>query len=258
MLSIAIEGLTPTIVDAVAARLRGAMVRVAAESAAILLLGDPPAPRSVVECHLRDGKNVVITPGPALTSQLLDDPRLRVVNPDRYLPSRQLIRQQLDAGKLGDPGLLRLHCWQPAARDATAALLRNLDLACWYFGKPPDLVYAVGASALQIHLGFPGGGMALLDLVHDLPATDAYHALSLIGSHGAAYADDHANMQILYRREAVEAIHAGEGIAAWTALVQHYVDGGADASSWRDVLRVADVVRESLASKQAVALKGGV
>src|SRR5581483_11787173 len=34
------------------------------------------------------------------------------VNPDRYLPSRQLIRQQLGTA-LGAPALIRLHHWQP-------------------------------------------------------------------------------------------------------------------------------------------------
>jgi hypothetical protein len=257
MLPIAIVGLASDLIEAVAMRLRGATVRAEADSAAILLLGDPPLALSTIERQLRDGKNVIITPGPGLSSELLAHPRLRVVNPERYLPSRQLIRQQLDAGNLGEPGLLRLHCWQPAGHDPTAALLRQLDLAFWYFGKTPNLVYAVNNSGCQVHLGFAGGGMALLDLVHDLAAADAYHALSLIGAHGAAYADDHANMQLLYRGNSTQAMRTGEGIAAWTALVQDCVDARAtDASVWRDVLRVADAVRESAACKQAIALKG--
>ena len=38
--------------------------------------------------------------------------RLSVVNPDHALPSRQLIRQQITSGKLGEVGLLRIHRWE--------------------------------------------------------------------------------------------------------------------------------------------------
>src|SRR5262245_37770123 len=38
--------------------------------------------------------------------------RLAVLNPERFLPSRRLIKQHLDAGKLGEVGLVRIHRWE--------------------------------------------------------------------------------------------------------------------------------------------------
>ena len=111
-------------------------------------------------------------------------------NPDRFLPSRQLIRQQLDSGKLGDVGLIRVHRWEPTVGQVfnlpgvggqvenlpheinvlPTGLLRDLDLVLWLVGKPPDSIYAVSRSEssdsqskfIQVHLGFPGGAMALI------------------------------------------------------------------------------------------------
>ena len=41
-----------------------------------------------------------------------NEPHDVVINPDRFLPSRQLIRQQIEAGKLGEVGLIRIHRWE--------------------------------------------------------------------------------------------------------------------------------------------------
>jgi predicted dehydrogenase len=260
MLPIAILGLPSSTLRGITARLRGVLL--VSESDAhcrmIFHFGES-LDVSIVERHLQDGKEVAITAGAGLTQDLFQHARLRVVNPDRYLPSRQVIRQQLDAGKLGEPGLLRLHCWEPPGNDRDAALLRGLDLALWYFGNAPNLVYAVASAGLHVHLGFENGGMALLDIVHDLPAPYGYHSLSIIGSCGAAYADDQPNMQILYGSNSVRAAQTSEGVLALTALVQDLVNTFAtrgNASTWHDVLNVADAVRQSAASKQAIAPKG--
>ena len=45
------------------------------------------------------------------------EPQVVVVNSDQFLPSRQLIRQQLDTGKLGEVGLVRVHRWEPSEGD---------------------------------------------------------------------------------------------------------------------------------------------
>lgn len=189
--------------------------------------------------------------------------RCEVVNPDRYLPSRQLIRQQLDAGKLGEPGLIRMHRWEPGEA-VDSPLLADLDLALWYFGKSPSHVYAVKQSSVtQIHLGFPGGGMALLDHVCGLAATEPYRSLSVIGSTGAAYADDHQNKQLLIHGGLHQAIGSGEGAGYLIKLIQTVADGMLHEKLLPesyplidDLLAVHDAVGESMRTNQAVNLSG--
>jgi predicted dehydrogenase len=261
----------PALGCAIAPRLRGAAVEPSPDGCdAVALLG--PAKDAPIVSFLAGGKHVLLTAEPWLSSDLLEawsaatsaGARLAVVNPDRYLPSRQLVKEQ-SAGPLGAPGLLRLHRWTPAG--TAWNLLRDLDLALWLVGQLPDVVYAVGqqgepapGDSVQVHLGFPGGGMALLDHAC-LPPGDGYQSLSVIGAAGAAYADDHQNVQLVYRGGRPEAIRTEEGVVALAALVQDFVDAlraGRDmpASAWRDVLRVRDAVGRSLASRQAIALEG--
>lgn len=126
---------------------------------------------------------------------------------DRFLPSPQTIKQALEAGQLGDPGLLRLHRWKLGA-DAVI----DIDLAIWLFQAMPTQVYAVTREAgayFQVHLGFPAGGMAVIDS-HQAASAEAYFSMSLIGSSGAAYADDHHNQQLLFRRESTQALKTGD------------------------------------------------
>jgi predicted dehydrogenase len=231
-------------------------------------------PRTDIERFLRAGKHVLVSADAGWSKEMLQslaeiakdaNVRFTVANPDRYLPSRRLIRQQLDAGKLGEPGLVRLHRWAPAERDGSA--LRDLDLVMWYFGKPPNLVYAVQH---VVHLCFPGGGMALLDQARGLPAGDRYDSLAVICSSGAAYADDHQNMQLLYRGGSPKAVRTDEGIQQWSALLQEFVDSiaGQDSNpvmqttgsesypAWPQVLTVNEAVQQSLRTKQAVVPEG--
>lgn len=141
----------------------------------------------------------------------------------RHKPALQAIRSSLDGGQLGSPGLVRIHRWQPRSQLSHvtnerhsmpalfAGLAAEIDLAMWLFGRKPILVYSVGAQGatnretssplgefVQVHLGFPEGGMALIDLARTLPEGDGYYSLSLIGSAGAAYADDHHDRQLLF------------------------------------------------------------
>jgi predicted dehydrogenase len=203
--------------------------------------------------------------------------QVAVVNPDRFLPSRQLIRQQLDAGRLGQPGLVRIHRWEHprSERDASvpgADMARDADTALWLMGASPELVYALerggegeGASAgrsTQVHLGFAGGGMALLDYTNQLPAGDGYRSLSLIGSTGAAYADDHQNAQLLYRGGRAQAVPAAEDSMQVVALVQDFVaalaegrDLSPSVSGWRRALAVVAAARRSIQTRQAITLE---
>lgn len=236
--------------------------------------------------------------------------QLAVSNPDRFLPSRQVIRQQLDAGRLGEPGLVRSHRWEPAANAGRpevereveragesaaiemagdmAGLARDLDVALWLMGAPPNLVYALeqvspdwpdspdspdspvrdagdqtSGHSMQVHLGFAGGGMALIDYAGTLPPGDGYQSLSVIGSAGAAYADDHQNMQLVYGGGHPRAVGAGEGGTEVLALVQAFVSGlsqghdlSASAAAWRTATAVVAAAQRSAARGQAVPLEG--
>lgn len=192
--------------------------------------------------------------------------RLTLANPDRYLPSRRLVKEQIDSGKLGEPGLVRIRRWEPPSPDVDAHRLADLDSILWLFGRPPETVFALPRIAApddvtpccHIHLGFPGGGMALLDHAATLPPGEGYSCLHVIGSAGAAYADDHQNMQLLYRGGTPLALRAGEGVKSLAALLQDFVDAlnagrdpSAGRSDWRNALLVYRAALRSMRSGNA-------
>ncbi|MDX1946372.1 MAG: hypothetical protein SFU86_13305 [Pirellulaceae bacterium] len=196
-----------------------------------------------------------------------------VLNPDRYLPSRQLIHRELSAGKLGEPGLVRMHRWLGAAAKPDKSspllptgLLQDLDVALWLVGRPVELVFAVERAAhgrfTQVQLGFAGAGMALIDYTDRLPAGEGYAALSVIGSAGAAYADDHQNMQLLFRGGRPQGLRTDERAAASSLMIREFAadlaaghDLRASVADWRTVLRVAGAAQASLATREAVRLE---
>ena len=261
----------------IAARLRGATVVPAGSAGrdAAMLWGHGPPPEEL----LRAGVHVLLVAEPRpphVTVAALFDAarklgvRFAAVNPDRYLPSRQLIRKQL-GGSLGEPGLIRSHRWEPtpSAAAETGALpdplIRDLDVALWLAGRVPDRVFAVeqkdaAGRYIQVHLGFRHGGMALLDYAGTLPPGDGYSSLSVIAASGAAYADDHQNAQLLFRGGHPQAIRTDECAGQLAAVAQEFVDalrGGRElpASDWTAVLAVAGAVTESLATGRAVVLE---
>ena len=205
--------------------------------------------------------------------------RLMVAQASRFSPALQTVKESLDGGQLGDPGLVRIHSWkaapdggwQRAAEDSgqdsdrqrlLSGLVGEIDLACWLFGGRPDLVYALerntsGPSShdpdyVQLHLGFAGGGMALIDYTPSLPQGDGYFSLSLIGSSGAAYADDHRNMQLLYGGGRTAAIKVGEGEALRILQLQEFInsieENRAPPVTGADALQVIDVAEAAAAS----------
>lgn len=275
MIRLAVHGVDDVVRECLAIRLRGASVeteRAGLDAGAFLGAGQP-AP-GAVERLLRSGTSVLIGTDMPLPLAALEAltvaaregaARLSVVNPDRHLPSRRLIREQLDTGKLGEVGLIRLHRWEPnPSHDSLPPLVRDLDLTLWLMDRTPNLVYAVGNDRLtQVHLGFPGGGMALIDHGYRLPAGDGYQSLSVISSAGAAYADDHQNMQLLYRGGRPQAVRTEEGVRQMASLIQEFIDGlkagvplTDSLASWQTVWAVAEAVRGSLQSRQAVVLGG--
>jgi predicted dehydrogenase len=188
---------------------------------------------------------------------------MNLANPQRMLPSRKLIKRELDAGKLGEPGLIRIHHWEvggevEAAYKLPLALLQQLDLILWFMGKPPTVVYAVEQGDkskskqvryIQIHLGFPGDSMALLVFSSFYPPGDPYRSLHVIGSAGAVYADDQQNMQLLYKGGQPRGVVAQETVAGEQ-------DSSDMTKDWEEVLAVAAAVQRSLDSRQAVSLEG--
>jgi predicted dehydrogenase len=291
-----------------AARLRGATIVPLSDSGprpapdecdALALLASSPTDAELVVRWLGAGRHVLLVAQPWITAPEIErftaaasgGAQLAVMSAVRFLPSRQLIRQQLDAGRLGDPGLVRIRRWagrEPGdastAGPLAAPLVEDVDFALWLIGQSPDVVYAVeeavngredrgdlgdrsddsdrGGRSTQLHLGFPAGGMALLDYSDQLPPGDGYQALSLIGSTGAAYVDDQQNSQLLYRGGQPQAVRVDERGREHLALVQSFVadlqqgrDLSASASSWQTVLAVAEAGRQSIASRRAVPLE---
>jgi predicted dehydrogenase len=87
--------------------------------------------------------------------------------------------------------------------------------------------------------------------------------VSVIGSSGAAYADDHQNSQLLYRGGPPQAFQAGEGTRHLAVMIQEFVDAIATnkdlsptVTAWRSVLSVVDAVRQSLVAHRAIDWKG--
>jgi myo-inositol 2-dehydrogenase/D-chiro-inositol 1-dehydrogenase len=188
----------------------------------------------------------------------------------RYLPSQQVLKQRLDAGVLGSLGLLRAHCWRSAAGPAAATACRELsvaylDLANWLFGAAPELVYARGVEPayVQIHLGFSGGGMALIDVSDDLPPGDGYRSVTVIGSAGAGYADDHHNRNLVFGGGDAAARDPGEGNLDLVAELKEFTAAsseqraprvtGADAGA---ALQVAAAAASSAATGAVLERKG--
>jgi hypothetical protein len=252
-----------------ARRLRGATLdpdSPPADADAVVLLSEDDS----VERLLAKGKHVLLADESVLTGERLaawgalarpGGPQLAVLNRDRHLPSRQLIRQQL-AANLGEPGLVRVHRWSAAL--SHAHLKRDLDLVLGFLGRAPQVVHALsGHDLLQVHLGFPGGGMALIGHATGPHLADGYSSASVIARNGAAYADDHASRQMHFTGGAVHALRTSEDTLALVAMAQSFVDGlsgGVDLwsslSAWTAVLAVLDAIAHSLASGRAVQREG--
>ena len=92
----------------------------------------------------------------------------------------------------------------------------------------PDSVWslqsAVNDDYIQFHLGFTNGGMAMIDLAASLPSGGDYYSLTMIGEKGAAYADDHHNMNLLYSGGQPSAIRSNQGHAELVHQLQEFVD----------------------------------
>jgi len=196
---------------------------------------------------------------------------------DRYRPDVGAVRASMDAGQMGQPGLVRSHRWQPPPAgdwrlDPNRSggifvheLTRDIDVAAWLFDAPPNTVFAIARGqdaerpdAAVVHLGFPDGGMAVLDVMTGLPEGEGYWSLQLIGADGAVYADDQHNMQLLYAGGSPAARLTSTGDATVLAQLEAFVEainnGSDPAASIGDAvlaLEVAEAARASAASGRA-------
>ncbi len=164
---------------------------------AVLILESSDSRVSLAMRSAETGKHVSVASPLAPSAQTAEDiinacrsanVRLMVSNSLRFMPSQQEVKAALTDGKLGEPGLLRMHRWtkSTAHHDANSIMMRQtvdgIDLAIWLFDEMPTEVYAVSCpSYVQVHLGFADGGMALIDDAQTLPDGDGYFSLSLIG-----------------------------------------------------------------------------
>ena len=163
---------------------------------------------------------------------------------------------------------MRAHRWQPAGQNLPVAdivlnhLIHEIDLACWLFDGLPTEVYAtsLGTPAndsdyVQLHLGFPGGGMAVADYCCGLPQGDEYFSLCLIGDNGAAYADDHRNMQLLYTGGNPAGLKRATDEAGLVAEFSEFVDAirqqREPATAARDEVNALKVVQAASTSVAA-------
>lgn len=201
--------------------------------------------------------------------------RLDVVNPQLARPSRRLIRQQIENGKLGEVGLVRIsRSVSPRATGAASlsrVILADIDLSMWLIGRAPDRVFAIRrrvetggettGECLHVHLGFPQGGSALVMATSAGPGGDESESLSVIARSGAAYADDHQNRQLLFGGGTATAVHADEGAAVALLLdefamrVSGSSDPAPDLLRWRQRATIAAAMDKSIESQQAIALE---
>ncbi len=214
--------------------------------------------------------NAAATAGkPTLASPLLANPStLSPASPLfmpahawRFLPSIQVIKRSLDSGKLGEPGLLRIHRWLPhTASPQTLAerILPDTDLTCWMFDGEPEKIWTLQSSDnpnyIQFHLGYANDRMAMIDITSSLPADSNYFSLSIIGGAGAAYADDHHNMNLIYTGGPPNALLINQGRADLAGQLQEFVDAihqkRPAAVTLDDATRANSVAKQIIASAE--------
>ena len=196
------------------------------------------------------------------------DLRLMTAHTLRFMPANVQVHRALAAGELGRPTLLRSHRWlrrfpgspggwkHDPARSGGLAMhegVHEIDQALWLIGECPTHVHALaGPELLQIHLGFASGAMAICGIATALPLGSGYYSLALIGSLGAAYADDHHNVQLVYRGGRPQAVVSDQRAAAVRAQLDEFAsavaDGRAPSVSGADAVAALQVAEAAAAS----------
>lgn len=232
------------------------------------------------------GRHVLVEKPLALSADAADEVRRRadkagvrlmVAHTLRFMPANVQVHRALAAGELGKPGMLRSHRWlrrfpgpphgwkhDPARSGGLCVheAVHEIDQALWLIGERPTHLHAqVAPDLLQIHLGFESGAMALCGVATGLPLGSGYYSLALIGSLGAAYADDHHNVQLVFRGERPQAVVSDQRASGVRAQLDEFARAikegrepsvsGADAVA---ALRVAEAAAASGASGQTAHL----
>lgn len=264
------------------------------ESERLLIGGDvgPDAVLSLLGLARQQGLSAWLADGAVLEFEVIDDMRqafagvgleLQTGQPLRHRPMVDTVRAALRAGQLGEPAILRVHDWRGAAGPQAIppgwelrAIRQYADLVCWLLELTPETVWAIRPTVasqpemedtpvetVQIHAGGPGPAMVLCDLAHGLPAGDEYWSLSVIGSHGAAYADDHRNRQLVFGGGTARAECTREGDwPLWHLLRSFLPDTPGETRS--EPIREApgaaalsQAIGQSLQSGESVSLRAG-
>lgn len=202
-------------------------------------------------------------PGPALPT-LLDRPHeadpgllsklhatpLMPAHEWRFAPNIIPVQESRSCGQLGEPGLLRIHQWtQRQACPATLAF-HQVDLSNWFFPGQPSSHYSnINPDYLQLHLGYPDSGMALIDIATSRPGQNDYYSMHLIGSQGAAYADDHENSHLLLGRTGLHSlISPVNEVIMIRNMLEEFVAGTIENRPWtvtlEDTLNALQTMKE--------------
>ncbi len=161
----------------------------------------------------------------------------------RFFPGIRQVQQRHAGGHLGEPGLLRIHHWRPEQQPVWELGFGEVDLALWLFRAMPVRQHSLALPEyLQLHLGFPNDGMAVIDVAANRPGSDPYYSLHLIGSEGAAYADDHHNAHLLMDQRGTRAVLQGRNERlAVVAMMEEFASGLREKRAWSVTL--ADSIR---------------
>ena len=152
----------------------------------------------------------------------------------RYAPNIIPVQDSRSSGQLGEPGLLRIHHWLTADTSPFSMAFHQVDLSHWFFSGQPSSHYAhSGSDYLQLHLGYPESGMSLIDIATNRSGSSDYYSMHLIGSHGAAYADDHENSHLLFGREGIRSlIPPANEVIAIRNMLEEFSNGIIEDRPW--------------------------
>jgi predicted dehydrogenase len=264
-------------------RLRDVIVSVKADSMEAALRNRSDFQATVVDCledayrAAESGKHVFIDASIATSFQQAETliqscqqqaVMLFVGGLPRHTPACLTIVDRLWRGQLGEPGFLRVHRWcAQSTRSSPPVIYGDIDLALHLFRALPTEIYAIGRDQhayLQVHLGFARGGMALLDFAQQLPKGQGYNSLSLIGSKGAAYADDHQNTQLIFAGGNPAALISDLGVGALHELrefarcIASNVTPSVDGHSILAAHRVTDAIHHSVETRAVLHQRGGM
>ncbi len=202
-------------------------------------------------------------PGPALPT-LLDRPHevdhellsdlhempLMPAHEWRFAPNVIPVQESRSCGQLGEPGLLRIHQWATTQGCPVTLAFHQVDLSNWFFPGHPNSHYShVTPDYLQLHLGYPDSGMTLIDIAANRPGDRDYYSMHLIGSQGAAYADDHENSHLLLGRTGLHSlISPANEVMTIRNMLREFVAGIIEDRPWivtlEDTLSALQTMKE--------------